>query len=141
MIYRRESSIETEEGLVSDLDMNEKGRRREGFRYLLCLQMLTSQGRRARHEWVANGPPVSTVSSREIPVSQTASQVLPGRVPSQLLPLYPLSPPLCLGPWGTPVPHPFFFSMTLLSHSHPSIPPLHQYHFHPGKSELRRNMK
>ena len=30
----------------------------------------------------------------------------------------------------------FFFSVTLLSHCHPSIPPHHQYHFHPGKPEL-----
>ena len=31
MIHREESSIETEEGQLSHLDMNERRRRREGF--------------------------------------------------------------------------------------------------------------
>lgn len=31
MIHRKESSIEMEEGQVSHLAMNERGRRREGF--------------------------------------------------------------------------------------------------------------
>ena len=50
-----------------------------------------------------------TVSSREIPISQADSRVLPGRVPSQLLPLCPLSPLLCPGAWGTLVPRPSSF--------------------------------
>lgn len=58
-----------------------------------------------------NRSPVPTVSSRDVPVSRADSQVLPGRFPSQLLPLSPLPPPLCHGPRGTPVPQsPLLFS-------------------------------